>query len=72
MNLCTVKCPICGNWMSRTRTKRGKPLLYCGRCSIASMILKKSTTEVLDKACQSIPESELIPETLRKQRGQKP
>ena len=71
MGLCTVKCPICGNWMSRTTTKRGRPLLYCGRCSIATMIMKRTTAEVLDKVCQSIKETDLIGETLKKQRGER-
>ena len=52
--------------MSRTTTKKGKPFLYCGRCGVGSMILRQSAIDALNKVCQSISESDLPPETLRK------
>ncbi|NVM22993.1 MAG: hypothetical protein HWN68_14580 [Desulfobacterales bacterium] len=71
MSLCTVRCSICGGYMSRTTTKRGKPFLYCGRCGLGSMVLRQSTIDALNKVCQSISESDLPGETLKKQRGQR-
>jgi len=68
MSFCSVKCPICGNWMSRSTTKRGKPYLYCGRCAGGFMVLKEATAKKLDTVCQQISESDLIPETLKKHR----
>ena len=69
MGLCTVKCSICGNWLSRSVTKRGKPFLYCGRCGYGTMLLRKSAAQALDKVCQNISESDLIAETLKKHRA---
>lgn len=66
MSLCTIRCPICGNWLSRTTTKRGKPFLYCGRCGYGTMLLRGKAVETLDVVCQNITESDLIPETRKK------
>lgn len=68
MSFCSVKCAVCGEWMSRTLTKTGKPYLYCGHCGIGFMVLRKETAQALDTACQNIEEKDLPPETLKKQR----
>lgn len=68
MSFCTVKCPLCGSWMSRTLTKRSKPFLYCGSCGFGMMLLRKSAAEALDRVCENITEKDLPPETLKKQR----
>ena len=68
MSLCTVKCPICKNYMSRSITKRGKPFLYCGKCGYGTMLLRGSAIKALDIVCQTISEKDLPPETLKKHR----
>lgn len=68
MNLCTIKCGICGGYMSRTTTKRGQPYLYCGHCRIGFMVLKKATAEALDKVCENVEEKDLPPGSLKRQR----
>lgn len=69
MSLCTIKCGICGGYMSRTTTKRGQPYLYCGKCGLGFMVLKKASIEALDTVCENITEADLPPETLRKYQG---
>jgi len=69
MTLCSIRCPICGNWLSRTTTKRGKPFLYCGHCGYGTMLLRGSAIKDLDVVCQTISESDLPPETLKKHRS---
>lgn len=69
MSFCSVRCPLCGMWLSRTTTKKGKPFLYCGRCGYGTMLLRKSGIQTLDKVCQEITESDLPGETLKKHRS---
>lgn len=68
MSFCSVRCSVCGGWMSRSTTKRGKPYLYCGRCGVGFMVLKEATAKKLDTICQQITETDLPPETLKKHR----
>ena len=68
MNFCSVKCPLCGSWMSRTVTKRGKPFLYCGKCGYGAMLLRGSAIKALDIVCKTISEKDLPSETLKKHR----
>jgi len=69
MGLCTVKCPICGSWMSRTLSRKGKPYLFCGKCRSGMLLMKGETIKSLDVVCKDIPESQLPSETLKKYRS---
>lgn len=68
MSFCSVKCAVCGEWMSRTITKRGAPYLYCGRCGVGFMVLRKETAQALNATCKIIKEKDLPPKTLEKHR----
>lgn len=68
MSLCTIKCPICQGFLARSTSKRGQPILRCGVCGYAILVLKKSTAEALDNVCKVIDEADLPPESLKKQR----
>ena len=61
-----VKRPLCGNWMPVLATKKGRPFLYCGHCRYGFMVPAKVGMGNLNKACQEISESGLIPETHKK------
>ncbi len=58
-----IKCPLCGNWMPVTRTKKGRPFVYCGKERYGYMVVTKVGMEAVDRIAQEISESELIPET---------
>lgn len=62
--LCTVKCPLCGNWMSAIETPNGKPALYCGICRYGFLLVSKDAIDHLTKSCQEIQESNLPTPTL--------
>jgi len=62
--LCTVKCPLCGNWMSCIETPNGKPYLFCGICRYGFLLISKESIENLNKSCQEIQESGLSAPTL--------
>lgn len=68
MSICTVKCPLCQGFLARSTSKRGQPILKCGVCGYAILVLKKSTAEALDNVCKTIDESDLPPQTLEKYR----
>jgi len=67
-SFCSVKCPICKNWMARRQSKKGQPILHCGHCGYAVLVLRKSTVQALDKVCEDIEEEDLPPKTLEKHR----
>jgi len=52
--------------MPALATKRGRPFLYCGHCRYGFMLLAKPGMEALNKSCQEISDSDLIPETRKK------
>ena len=62
--LCTVKCPLCGNWMACRKTPNGKPHLFCGICRYGFLLISKKAIDNLNKSCQEIQESDLPPPTL--------
>ena len=62
--ICTIKCPLCGNFMASLVTKRGAPFIYCGICRFGSMLLAKSGKDNFSNACQEIETSELPSATL--------
>ena len=62
--LCTVKCSLCGNWMSAIETANGKPALYCGICRYGFLLVAKEAIDNFNKSCQQIEESDLPPPTL--------
>lgn len=62
--LCTVKCPLCNNWMSCIETPNGKPHLMCSICRFGFLLISKKAIENLNKSCQEIQESDLPAPTL--------
>lgn len=68
MSLCTIPCPICKGFLARSTSKRGQPILRCGVCGYAILVLKKSTAQALDDVCKIVDESDLPPQTLEKHR----
>jgi len=62
--ICTIKCPLCGNFVASLVTKRGAPFLYCGICKFGFMILAKTGKDNLANACQEIDISQLPKPTL--------
>jgi len=62
--ICTVKCPLCGNYFASFITKKKMPLLFCGVCRISIMILSRNGRDNFAKACQEIEDTELAKPTL--------
>lgn len=62
--LCTVKCCLCGNWMSAIKTPNGKPHLYCGVCRYGILLVTKEAMDNFNSSCQQIQESNLPNRTL--------
>lgn len=69
MSFCSVKCPLCGGYMARIKSKRGKPFLGCAKCGYGVLLLKQTAIENLNKACQNITEANLPSETQKRYRG---
>jgi len=63
--ICTVNCPLCGNLMASSITKKGAPFFFCGICKIGFMVLANSGRNNLQKACQEVDIEELPEPTLK-------
>lgn len=67
--ICSIRCPICGNYMGRGLSKNGKPYLFCSVCGYGMLVMRRETVRQLDTTCRDISENELPGPTREKQRG---